>query len=45
MVTAGPPSGPTSRIKVLEVLEATAGGTRKHLVSLLRALDREVFDV
>lgn len=32
-------------IKVLEVLEATAGGTRKHLISLLRALDREAFDV
>lgn len=33
------------RIKVLEVLEATAGGTRKHLISLLRALDRQAFDV
>lgn len=34
-----------SRIRVLEVLEATAGGTRKHLVSLLRGLDRDAFDV
>lgn len=33
------------RIRVLEVLEATAGGTRKHLVTLLQGLDRDRFDV
>ena len=33
------------RIKVLEVLEATAGGTRKHLLSLLQSLDHDVFEV
>ena len=33
------------RIRVLQVLEATAGGTRKHLVSLLGALDRDSFEV
>jgi len=33
------------KIKVLEVLEATVGGTRKHLVSLLQEIDRGKFDV
>lgn len=46
MVTPDEGAGsPPRRIKVLEVLEATAGGTRKHLISLLRGLDREAFDV
>ena len=39
-------ASPSARpIRVLKVLEATAGGTRKHLVSLLRGLDRASFDV
>ena len=33
------------RIRVLEVLEATVGGTRKHLVSLLRGLDKQRVEV
>jgi glycosyltransferase involved in cell wall biosynthesis len=34
-----------TRIKVLQVLEATTAGTGKHLFTLLRGLDRDVFDV
>ena len=33
------------RIKVLEVLEATVGGTRRHLVSLVDGLNKERFAV
>ena len=32
-------------VKVLEVLEATVGGARKHVFQLLRGLDRARFDV
>jgi glycosyltransferase involved in cell wall biosynthesis len=39
--TAAPPT----RIRLLEVLEATTAGTGKHLETLLRGLDRDVFDV
>lgn len=31
-------------IKVLQILEATGGGTRKHLLDLLRGLDRRRFE-
>ena len=34
-----------ARIKVLEVLEATIGGTRKHVAQILRGLDPERFEV
>ncbi|MCL4370897.1 MAG: glycosyltransferase, partial [Chloroflexi bacterium] len=33
------------RIRVLEVMEATIGGTKRHLLALLRGLDRTLFDV
>lgn len=32
-------------IKVLEVMEATIGGTKRHLLALVRGLDRSIFDV
>jgi glycosyltransferase involved in cell wall biosynthesis len=32
-------------IRVLEVLEATVGGTRKHLISILQGIDRKNFHV
>ena len=31
--------------KLLQILEATVGGTRKHLVSLLQEIDRDQFDI
>jgi len=34
-----------ARVKVLEVLEANVGGARKHVVQLLRGLDRERFEL
>lgn len=34
-----------SRIRVLEVMEATGGGTKKHLGLLVANLDRDSFDV
>ncbi|HUT36229.1 MAG TPA: glycosyltransferase family 4 protein [Planctomycetota bacterium] len=34
-----------ARIKVLEVLEANVGGARKHVLQLLRGLDRARFDM
>ena len=34
-----------SRVRVLEVLEATVGGTRRHLISLLQGLNKETFSV
>lgn len=33
------------RIKVLQVLEASVGGARKHVVQILRGLDRERFEL
>ena len=33
------------RIKVLQVLEASVGGARKHVVQILRGLDRDRFDL
>lgn len=33
------------RLKVLQVLEATVGGTRRHVVSILAGIDRERFEV
>ncbi|MGI5836001.1 MAG: glycosyltransferase family 4 protein [Chloroflexota bacterium] len=32
-------------IRVLEVMEATIGGTKRHLLALVRGLDRSIFDV
>ncbi|MEM7200743.1 MAG: glycosyltransferase family 4 protein [Planctomycetota bacterium] len=34
-----------SKIKVLEVLEATTAGTAKHLITLLKGVDRSRFEV
>jgi glycosyltransferase involved in cell wall biosynthesis len=34
-----------SRIRVLEVMEATGGGTKKHLYQLAANLDRDSFDI
>lgn len=34
-----------SRLKILILLEATLGGTRKYVVDLLRGIDKERFDV
>lgn len=36
-------TGPDNRIHVVEVLDATDGGTRTHLLQLLRGLDRARF--
>ncbi len=33
------------RLRVLEVLEATVGGTRRHLISILAGIDRDHFDL
>ncbi|MGE5619867.1 MAG: glycosyltransferase family 4 protein [Sphingomonadaceae bacterium] len=39
-------SSPTSRpIRVLEVMEATIGGTKRHLLAMVRGLDRSLFQV
>ena len=35
----------SDKLAVLHILEATTGGTRRHLVDLTTALDRETFDV
>lgn len=35
----------TSRLRVVQVLEATVGGTRKHVLDLCRGLDRERFEL
>lgn len=32
-------------IRVLEVMEATIGGTKRHLLAMVRGLDRSTFDV
>lgn len=37
-ITSGP-------IRVLEVMEATIGGTKRHLLALVRGLDRHLFEV
>jgi glycosyltransferase involved in cell wall biosynthesis len=36
---------PLSRIRVAQILEATTGGTRRHLVDLVVGLDKTRFDV
>ncbi|MCE5217441.1 glycosyltransferase family 4 protein [bacterium] len=35
----------SSRLRVVQVLEATVGGTRKHVLDLCRGLDRKCFEL
>jgi glycosyltransferase involved in cell wall biosynthesis len=41
----GPARGVLKPIKVLQIMEATGGGTKKHLCQLIANLDRSSFDI